>query len=248
MERKRMGQHEPAVIVLSSPVHGPLKLTYHPRARRRHSFRPQARMAPLCINPTAVFIHVCVCTCDDGLMLASFIGSPINSNLLAASAPFPVPSASIWINQGALIGHQRVLVPSTTGRTDFQRPVLEIKGRVGKFPGASNADHLRRVVRVSVLRAQTMGDRMRGPQTWVAQWFMMGLGSYFLNNAAELRQDCRVGLACWVHDSAVAEWGLSLFWSKTAGGKTRRFFEGPSWPSIYGTDDANARRGRGDGV
>lgn len=55
---------------------------------------------------------------------------------------------------------------------------------------------------------------------------MMGLGSYFLNNAAKSRQDCRAGLACWVDDPAVAEWGLSLCWSKAEGGKTRRFLKG----------------------
>lgn len=146
-------------------------------------------------------------------MLVSFTCSPINSNLFA---PFPVPSVYMYIliSQGAFIGHQQVLVLSCAGRTDFKGPVLEIKGRVEKFSGPSNADHLQRVLLVSVLRAQTMGDRMRGPETWVAQWFMMGLGSYFLNKAAESRQDCRAGLACKVHDSAAANGDCLCFCPK----------------------------------
>ncbi|KAH8126843.1 hypothetical protein LI328DRAFT_163864 [Trichoderma asperelloides] len=146
-------------------------------------------------------------------MLVSFTCSPINSNLFA---PFPVPSVYMYIliSQGAFIGHQQVLVLSCAGRTDFKGPVLEIKGRVEKFSGPSNADHLQRVLLVSVLRAQTMGDRMRGPETWVAQWFMMGLGSYFLNKAAESRQDCRAGLACKVHDSAAVNGDCLCFCPK----------------------------------
>lgn len=62
---------------------------------------------------------------------------------------------SMMISQGALIGHRRVLAPSCAGRTDLKGPVLEIKGRLEKFSGPSNADHLQRVLLVSVLRAQT---------------------------------------------------------------------------------------------
>lgn len=153
-----MGQHEPAVIVPSSPVHGwALEVDLSSESEEKAQLQTAGKDGALCIDPTAVFFHVCVCTCDDGLMLASFTGSPINSNLSASSTPFPVPSASILINQGALTGHRRVLALPCTGCTDSKRPVLEIKGRVGKFPGLSNADHRRRVVRVSVLRAQTNG-------------------------------------------------------------------------------------------
>lgn len=44
-----------------------------------------------------------------------------------------------------------------------------------------------------------------------------------------------------MRDSAVAEWGLSLFLSKTEGGKTKRFFI-----YLYGINDANDANDAGD--
>ncbi|KAL7920270.1 hypothetical protein ACQKWADRAFT_163923 [Trichoderma austrokoningii] len=49
----------------------------------------------------------------------------------------------------------------------------KLKGGWTDSQGLSNADHLQRAVPVSVLRAQTMGDRMRGAETRVRDGFRL---------------------------------------------------------------------------
>lgn len=89
-----------------------------------------------------------------------------------------------------------------------------------------------------------MGDGMRGPETWVVH---DGLRLLFSKQCRQIKARLPRRTSMLGGRSSGGGMGIVFVLVQSRRWKDETFLERPSRPSSYGTDDANARRSRGDG-